>query len=345
MDGGFSKKMAEAIVIILPNGVITYANQPFSTVLKMPLKKLTGANIQHFLSADSFKTLQGLLRKQKVAGHYQEINFINEKKAANLTLPVTINKLTLTEETALILSIAPTIQQVSSTQLPHSFTEEMTATLVHELNQPLAIMNTYIKGCLMHLEKGQANLVELTPIMQKIAQQSEHASQLITRIKDFIHAGKLHYEEVNINSIVRGSIAFINYELHDILATIRFELDEQLSNITVDKIQIEQVILNLVRNAIEAMRDAKTANAEIIIRTILDNNSVAIHIIDNGPGFSPELAEQMLDAYFTTKPNGTGMGLAICRAIIEAHGGHLIAKVIPTGGAWFQFNLPITKNL
>lgn len=221
---------------------------------------------------------------------------------------------------------------------------EMASTLAHELNQPLAAIANYTKGCVRRLESGNFQLDQVLHAMRQAASQSERAGEIIHRMKNFVRKGKLYYEAADINKIIRDMAALINYEMREFPVNIQLELTEQIPHLPVDKVQIEQVILNLLRNAIEAMQDAKTAKPKLLVRTLMPSSDIMhVDVVDNGPGFSAEIAQQLLTPYFTTKPKGMGMGLAICRTIIEAHGGHLSARLNPEGGAWFQFTLPVTN--
>lgn len=221
---------------------------------------------------------------------------------------------------------------------------EMASTLAHELNQPLAAIANYTRGCIRRLESGNFQMKQVLHAMQQAALQSERAGEIVHRMKNFVRKGSLYYEEVDLNKLIRDMSALIHYEMREFPVNIQLEFSERIPNLPVDKVQIEQVILNLMRNAIEAMQEARTPKPKLIVRTLMSGkDAIHVDIIDNGPGFSYEAAQQLLTPYFTTKPKGMGMGLAICRTIVEAHGGHLSAKINPEGGAWFQFTLPISN--
>ncbi len=221
---------------------------------------------------------------------------------------------------------------------------EMASTLAHELNQPLAAIANYTKGCVRRLESGHFQLEQIMNAMRQAAFQSERAGEIIHRMKNFVRKGKLYYEAADINKIIRNMVQLISYEMREFPIPIHLELAEQIPHLPVDTIQIEQVILNLLRNAIEAMQEVKTVKPRLIVRTLMPSGDIMhVDVIDNGPGFTAEVAQCLLTPYFTTKPKGMGMGLAICRTIVEAHGGHLSARLNPEGGAWFQFTLPVTN--
>ena len=127
---------------------------------------------------------------------------------------------------------------------------------------------------------------------------------------------------------------------------IVFVPNKDFARVELDKIQVQQVILNLLRNAKEAMQESNTINPKITINvSSKGNNYIIVRIVDNGPGFSEQIAHRLFDLYFTTKPQGMGLGLAICRSIIEAHSGQLSVSLLPEGGSCFEFELPISTNL
>jgi C4-dicarboxylate-specific signal transduction histidine kinase len=221
---------------------------------------------------------------------------------------------------------------------------EMGSALAHELNQPLTAITTFTQGCIRRL----AATAENGPILEAmtiVAQQAERAGEIIHRLKDYVRKGKTVQEIVSINVLIKTAIRLIHYEIRDQLFDIELAIADNLPAIMGDRIQIEQVLINLLRNALEAMRDAKTVAPLLKISAQLYNQAyLAVNVIDNGPGLPAELITKILEPYFTTKSQGIGMGLSISRTIIESHGGFLIAKKSTNGGACFQFTLPIAKQ-
>lgn len=222
---------------------------------------------------------------------------------------------------------------------------ELASALAHELNQPLAAIVNYTRGCIRRMENGQFKIEELLYAMRQAAQQAERAGEIIHRIKNFVRKGTLYYKEMNIMELIKGAIKWLDHEVREIGVTVRYELNDDLPTIECDQVQIEQVIINLIKNSLEAMQEAKTLKPTIIIKAhLLHERWVVVTVIDNGPGFPEEVAHRLLDPYVTTKAKGMGMGLSICRTIIEAHGGRLLASLNSEGGSSLQFMLPIESN-
>jgi len=217
---------------------------------------------------------------------------------------------------------------------------EMASAFAHEINQPLAAISAYCRGSLLRLETGKADENQLQTAIQKMAVLVDHAGKITQRMIHFVRKGIFFPEHVDINKLISDALLFFNDEMDDIKLKINLQLSENLPNLFIDKLQITQVILNLTRNSIEAMQEARVSIFELTVQTSMEDDKVVVDIIDNGPGIGLEIADKILNSYFTTKPQGTGLGLAICRTIVEEHGGKLIVKPC-TFGAWVQFNLPI----
>ncbi len=223
---------------------------------------------------------------------------------------------------------------------------EMASTLAHELNQPLTVINAYICGCLRRIEN---NFQEITPIIEamiKVKKNVELAEEILHRMKEFVHKDKLQYNTLNINEVIKKAVALIHYEgFPNLSATILFALTENLPDIQVDKIHIIQVLLNIIRNSIEAMSITKSKPPLIIIRSAqINSNTIAITVEDSGPGIDADTSTLLFKPDFSTKPDGKGMGLVIAHAIISAHDGQLRAYNLPEGGACFEFTLPIRDH-
>lgn len=226
--------------------------------------------------------------------------------------------------------------------------EAMSSALAHELNQPLAAIANYARGCIRRIQtEGAENLMYA---LEQTAHLAERAGKIIHRINNFARKGKLYYELLHINDLISGMSHLVTYEIKDPDINIQYELLDGPLWVMVDKIQLEQVILNLLRNGIEAMgQPNQSEKKQLTVQTGLitenTNKQVVINIMDTGPGFLPEIAPKLFELYCTTKPHGMGMGLSICRTIIEAHRGSISAKTNPAGGAWLQITLPWAKNV
>lgn len=225
--------------------------------------------------------------------------------------------------------------------LKNSSVSEVASYLAHELNQPLTTIATFIQGCITQLEDKNANPSKILYALKESAIQVERAGKIIHRIKNSVRKKYLHLEDANYNDIVMESIKFINYAKDDNFVEINFCADPNLPIVRIDKIQIQQVIINLLRNSTEAMAEYSTPNPQIFISYVLDKNMLTTKLTDNGPGF-PHNMKTQIDTMNSTKANGMGIGLSICRSIIEAHGGQLTLNATIERGAQVQFTLPIT---
>jgi PAS domain S-box-containing protein len=222
---------------------------------------------------------------------------------------------------------------------------EMATTLAHELNQPLAAIVTYARGGIRWLRTRGDDSHELLGIMDHIATQGEAAGQIIRRARSLLRKDDARYLPTELNAVVREATDLARLETRRKDIALQLDLAGALPPVPADAIQIEQVVLNLVRNAIEAIDGAHPPRREIAVRTGLGaNRGVEVAVFDTGPGFAATDTAHLFDPFYTTKPDGLGMGLTISRSIIEAHGGELHAAPNPDGGATFRFVLPATRE-
>lgn len=220
---------------------------------------------------------------------------------------------------------------------------EMAAGLAHELNQPLAAIVSYTQGCVRRIASGSAQPQELLGAMKQVTAQAQRAGEIIKHLRAFVSKGELQRANVSPNTMVREVLTMAKIDIRKNGVTVRMRLADPLPTVNVDMVQIEQVLLNLIRNGMEAMSENDADQKELAIRTIQNQtNEIEFSVSDMGEGISPKVEpEKLFDAFFTTKKEGMGMGLAISRSIIEAHGGRLWATRSPDRGMTFQFTLPV----
>ncbi len=216
---------------------------------------------------------------------------------------------------------------------------ELASTIAHELNNPLSVIFNYIQGCIRRIESGNVNLEELANALKQAAKQSMRASEVILRLKNFKHNGLLKRELISIGDMIKEVLILIEQEIFDFQVEIIYR-PCAFPSIKIDKTHIQQVIFNLARNAIEAMRDSKTLNAHLIIETNrIGKNEIQIKVMDNGPGIIEETRDELFNPHFTTKAYGVGLGLSVSQSIVRAHGGEIVAENNSQGGACFSFTL------
>jgi C4-dicarboxylate-specific signal transduction histidine kinase len=177
-----------------------------------------------------------------------------------------------------------------------------------------------------------------------IVKEGNRAGEVVGRIRALIKKAPARKDAVAINDAILEVIALTRAEAANNSVSVRAQLAEGLPRVQGDRVQLQQVLLNLIINAIEAMRDVGEEERELLISTRNEPDGVSVEVRDSGPGFAPETLAHVFEAFYTTKPGGLGMGLSICRSIIEAHGGRLWASANLPRGASFQFALPAIAN-
>ncbi|WP_207061358.1 PAS domain S-box protein [Motiliproteus sp. SC1-56] len=221
---------------------------------------------------------------------------------------------------------------------------EMASGLAHEINQPLAAILNYSRGCLRRIEEGSmTRLDQVTQALELIARQAVRAADIIKRLRSFVKKTEYQRMVFQINAVCEEIAQFLDQEARDHGISYRFMLDEQNPVLHADKVQIEQVILNLLRNAIEAHGQCEKEEKLITIQTVSQGGQLQVRVSDNASGIPAEQLENLFEPFFTSKESGLGMGLSISRTIIEAHGGRLWAESDGSNGTTFTIRLPLDK--
>jgi C4-dicarboxylate-specific signal transduction histidine kinase len=222
---------------------------------------------------------------------------------------------------------------------------EMTASISHEVNQPLAAVVANAEACLRWLDGGTPNLDEARRSVEWIINDGNRASEVIRRVRALANKTDIEKVPLDINDIVREATALVQREMDSHQMSLRMELAPALPMILGDRVQLQQVIINLVMNSIEAMQSVTDRPRELVIRSGQDEaRRVLVSVTDSGVGISAENADRLFNAFFTTKSGGMGMGLSICHSIVEAHGGRLSASRNVGPGATFQFVVPLHQE-
>jgi signal transduction histidine kinase len=217
---------------------------------------------------------------------------------------------------------------------------ELTASLAHEIKQPITAAVTNARTCLRWLGRDEPDLSEARDAASRIVSDVTRAADIISRISLLFKKGALQHELVDVNALIREMIVLLRNEAGRYSILIRSELDENLYRVMADRIQLQQVFMNLMLNGIDAMKDVSTTRELTIRSQQVKNGQLLISVSDTGIGLPPQRAEEVFSAFFTTKAHGTGMGLPISRSIIETHGGRLWATSDSGRGASFHFTLP-----
>jgi two-component system sensor kinase FixL len=216
---------------------------------------------------------------------------------------------------------------------------EMASALAHELNQPLSAITNYLTGSKMLLARDEIPRERIGDAMERAADEALRAGQIIRRLRDFVARGETERTVESLPKLIEeaSALALVGAKEHGI--RVRFDFNREVDLVLADKVQIQQVVLNLIRNAIDAMID-NGARRDLTVTVVPAKGDMAlVSVADTGPGISPEIADQLFQPFITTKRTGMGVGLSISRTIIEAHGGHIWVEDNVGGGAVFRFTL------
>jgi len=216
---------------------------------------------------------------------------------------------------------------------------EMASTLAHELNQPLMALSNFALAARALAEQGAGSL--LTDTLNDIIAQSRRASEIVKRVRVFINPQRAQYENLMLAEVITHAVSLLQPELQRHHARLQLQLEESSPPVRGDRVLLEQVLMNLIHNALHAMQSQPEGQRSIMLSSLRQEQGVCVTVADTGPGIPPAQLEQVFAPFFTSKPDGLGLGLNICRTIIEAHGGHLSVQNRAVGGAAFTFTLPI----
>jgi C4-dicarboxylate-specific signal transduction histidine kinase len=233
--------------------------------------------------------------------------------------------------------------QATSFQAPRAMTtNELIASIAHEVNQPLAAIVANADACLSCLGADQPDLARLRKAARRILRDGYRASAVLSSTRAVLENPVPAMSELDLNEIIRDILDVMRNELSWYDVILQIELCKQLGCIRGNRIQLQQVLRNLIKNAIESMIDSVVRPLLVRVSTAIQGELALVAVEDSGGGFDAVAAEHMFEPFFTTKRNGTGVGLSICRSIVEAHGGVLCATRKESAGSVFQFTVPLS---
>jgi signal transduction histidine kinase len=222
---------------------------------------------------------------------------------------------------------------------------QLTASIAHEVSQPLSGIITNASTCLRMLKSDPPNIDGARETVQRTIRDGNRASEVITRLRTLFSKKQIDVEPLDLNEAAREVIALLSGELQRNNVILKQEFNNQLPTVNGDRVQIQQVILNLTRNGSDAMGTVNDRPRQLVIRTETDGNHVTVSVQDSGVGFSLEIGGRLFESFFTTKQEGMGIGLSLSRSIVEAHRGRLWAARNDGPGATFAFSIPCDPRL
>jgi PAS domain S-box-containing protein len=340
-----------------PDGSYLYASPASQLTIGYDPEELVGKSIYKLIHHDDHGKIKKALTRRRENVNSKPVVYRVKRKEGEFRWFESNIRLIMDEQTRIISEVQLASRDITDRvldkkarlrgqQLAHVFRlstmEEMASGMAHEISQPLAAIVNYTRGCVRHLDNKEHDRDQLKTIMEKAVSQAERAGEIIQRLKNFFCKGQLVKTPCKMNNILRETVNLIKNELTTSKTKVELDVDKNMPFIFIDKIQIQQVLLNMMQNAIEAMQENHTKDKRIYIQAKLPGTeSIEITMEDTGPGFAKDVVHKVFMPFFTTKAHGRGMGLAICRSIIEAHGGQF--TVNPTTSnyrSWIRFSLP-----
>lgn len=346
----------DAIVVIDEGGIIQQFSGNAERLFGFPSGEVQGRNVSMLMPEPHRNEHDGYLRRYLTTGERRMIGvgrFVVGQRKDGTTFPMdlSVGEVVLEGKRQFVGFVRDLSEHHEREQLLHEVQSEllhmsrlstmgqMASTLAHELNQPLAAISNYLQGSRRLLEQASdERSAHLRDALDKAGEQALRTGQIIRRLRDFVARGEPEWRIESIKRLVEeaSALALVAAKEHAIRVT--FQLDSSHDLVLVDKIQVEQVLLNLLRNALEAMETSE--RRELVISTApTADDMIAISVADTGTGIKPDVMAQLFQPFVTTKREGMGIGLSISRTIVESHGGEIKAEPNPGGGTIFHFTL------
>jgi two-component system sensor kinase FixL len=354
--------MVESMIVISASGMIERVNKATEGMFGYKPEELVGQNISILMTGpdqlrhDNYLNRYEKTRVARIIGIGREV-LAKRKDGSNFPASIAVGEVSSANETRYVGLLRDLTDQreQEEQELRHreemvnvsrlSTMGEMAAAMAHELNQPLTAIANYAGASMRLLDKDKDNVGDVKDALQEIYDQAHRAGEVIRRMRNFTKSVESSREDTSLLAVAEPirSLAELDTKANNILLT--WDIPEDLPLINVDSIQIQQVILNLIRNAVDAMHDTDPEHRNIIVKAKLTApHEMRLEVHDRGDGVSEEQSNDIFNAFFTTKPTGMGMGLAICRTIMRAHDGELGFRNndlrLGDSGATFFFTLP-----
>ncbi len=337
-------------------GHLLYVNQAFAAMHGYEPQELTSKHLSILHSEAQMPWVNQLNQQLAQKGSYSAEEVWHQHRDGTV-FPTLMNATVIRDEVGAPLFLSATVLDITEqkrveelarkhqAELAHvsrlSTVGAMAAGLAHELNQPLAAIANYAKGSTRRIRSGTATLDDLVEPIEHIATQATRAGDIVRRTRDFVGRQEPRRVPVDLNALVGEVVELVEYEARTREVRIRLNLSASLPWVTADRIQIQQVVVNLLLNAMDALSEGRIPRRAVSVHTAPCNpGEVEVAVRDNGPGIPSDVAERIFEPFFTTRARGMGLGLAICRSIIADHGGRLWATPNPDRGTTFRFTLP-----
>ncbi|MCD6026209.1 MAG: sensor histidine kinase [Solimicrobium sp.] len=342
------------------DGCLVYVNPAFCEMVGYTVEQLIGQKIP--LPFWTEEIVESFQQRTLIAGKNSTLNGLESMyiHSSGRRIPVLIYESPLVDEdgiqTGWMASILDISEQKKAEQILRQHEEklqssarlstmgELASVMAHELNQPLAAISSYATGALNMMKSGNLDQEMLQPALVQMQNQAQRAGQIIRSVHDFVAKREPNRTKQQFKDIFKSILPLIELQAKSYLVSLQLNIEDSLPAIFVDSTSFEQVILNLTRNALQSMQELTLQQRILQIDAKNCGSYVQIDVIDHGTGLSQEVIERLFSPFFSTKAEGMGMGLNICRTIIEFHGGQLAYRANPVGGTIFSFTLPVVEN-
>ncbi len=345
----------DAIIGKTLEGVVTNWNAGAERMFGFTADEMIGNSIFRIFPDEYMAEEKAIMAKLRAGGTIRQYETVRRHKNGSL-IDVSLSVSPLRDSTGEISRASVIARDITERKASEARLREMQAemahvsrftamgqlssALAHELNQPLAATTNYVNTALMLLKGVEdSRAPRIVQALEKGVEQIQRAGQIIRRLRGFVEKRKASRSPADINDVVQEAITLGVMASSDVNVKVQTKLADGLPPILIDRVQIQQVLVNLIRNAIEAMHNSRIR--EITVSTAASPSYIEVSVADTGPGIPPDVAERLFQPFVTTKSTGMGIGLMICRSILEAHGGNLALVPRPGPGALFRFQLPI----
>jgi len=350
----------DAIIVIDDHGLIRRFNRAAQRMFGYSLEEVRGRNIKmlmpqpHRQKHDGYLARYRKTREASIIGVGRETNGL-KRDGTPFPIHLSVGEITGNQVGNYYVGIIRdlTDQKLAEDQV-HQLEDqllhadrlvilgELTAGIAHEINQPLTAIAAYADAGKNLVARGtDLNLQDFQLIYERIAAQSRRAGEVVQRMRKLVRTGTLSKTRHDLNQLIRNILLLFEYEVNKSNVKLEFFSNDALAPMYLDEIQIQQIIVNLVKNSLDALHESGRPDGMIEIRVDRLDKEVAVSVLDNGIGVPENLNKRLFEPFFTTKPKGVGLGLSICKSIAAAHGGSLSFSSPPRGGSCFVLKLPL----
>ena len=358
----FLDAAVDAVIVINAKGLIERFNRSAEKIFGYKDKEVLGRNINILMPSPYAEQHDGYLHNYlkthvpKIIGIGREVK-AKHKDGTIFPIDLSVGEFTHDELPYFVGFVRDLSDRARAEQEANEIRErlahvtrlstmgEMASGLAHEINQPLTAIANYAQASVRLLQQGSENIDDAIAALNKISRQAQRAGEVIRRLRSFVRKRDSKRELLSVQQLIVDTVQMLETDNRMINCAVNLNIFEQPAKIVADGVQIQQVILNLLRNALDATADIEHPEISISSASDVETGNTEIQIIDNGPGLPPEREAELFKPFFTTKQTGMGLGLAICQTIVNSHGGRLwFTRVSDEGGSNFRITLPLAPE-